>query len=114
MKTTDNHSQNQLENLFREIRLETPSPDFTEKMAIRIEKEIRKQDRKQKWITVAQVAVGVIGILCVPAFFLYRQTKFVFSFPKIQIPLDPLVWAIGLAVLFVLISDSLIRKHSHS
>ncbi|MDR0541499.1 MAG: hypothetical protein LBH19_04725 [Dysgonamonadaceae bacterium] len=115
MKTTGNYSQNQpLENLFREIRQEAPSPDFTKKMTFRIEQEIRKKKRKRKQITIAQIATGVFGIIAVAAGMLYRENGFAFSFPKIAIPFDPLVWTIGLAVLFVLIGDSLLRKHTYS
>jgi hypothetical protein len=110
MKTTDNNPKNQqLEDLFREIRLETPSARFTEKLSYRIEKEIRKKERKRKWITIGQVAAGAIGMLAVPAGILYRKTGFAFSFPKVDMTFDPLVCTIGLAVLLVLIGDSLLR-----
>ena len=115
MKTTDNYSQNQLlENLFREVRLETPSSGFTEKLTVRIEKEIRKKERKRKWITVGQIAAGVFSIIFAAIGTLYWQSEFSFSFLKNDISFDPLIWVIGLAVLLVLIFDGLIRKRIHS
>ena len=114
MKTTDNNSQNQLlENLFREMHLEAPSSGFTEKLASRIEKEIRKKERKQQWITVGQMAAGVFGIIASAVGILYWRLEFTFSSLKINLSFDPLIWVIGLAVLFVLLADSLFRKYSH-
>ena len=114
MKTTDNDRQNQLfENLFREIRLETPSSTFTEKLASRIEKEIRKKERKRKWISVGQIAAGVLSIIASALGVLYWQSEFTFSFLEKNFSFDPLIWAIGLAVLLVLLGDSLLRKQSH-
>ncbi|MDR2804734.1 MAG: hypothetical protein LBB85_03705 [Dysgonamonadaceae bacterium] len=109
MKTTDNQL---LENLFREIPLETPSDGFMETLSLRIKKDLRKQARKRKWMTVIQLAAGVIGILSTPVIF-YRQTDFTFAFPKTALSFDPLIVVIGLAVLLVLIGDSLIRKYTH-
>ena len=114
MKTTDNYSQNQLlENLFREIRLETPSSGFTEKLTFRIEKEIRKKERKQQWKTAGQIAAGVFSMIAAVFGILYWQSKFTFSFFKPHISFDPLIWVIGLAVLFVLLGDSLLRRRSY-
>ena len=114
MKTTDNNSQNQLlETLFREIRLETPSPDFTEKLTFRIEKEIRKKERKQKWITVGQITGGIFSMIASALGILYWQSEFTFSFLEKNLSFDPLIWVIGLAVLLVLMGDSLFRKYIH-
>jgi hypothetical protein len=115
MKTTGNtpHPQS-LEDLFREIRLEAPSAHFTEKLNARIEKELRKKERKRQWATIGQIAAGVLGILSVPAGVIYWKTGFVFSFAlfKKDLPFDPLAWTIGLAILLVLIGDCLLRKYS--
>ena len=114
MKATNNYSQNQLlETLFREIRLETPTSNFTETLFSRIEKEIRKKERKQQWIIVGQIAAGVFSIIASVFGILYWQSKFSFSFLKTDMSFDPLIWVIGLAVLFVLLGDSLLRKYSH-
>jgi hypothetical protein len=110
MTTTDN----QLKNAFGQIRLETPSAGFTEKLTFRIEKEIRKKERKQKWITAAQLALGVVSILAATVGVLYWQSKIPFSFLKTGLSFDPLIWVIGLSILLLLISDTLIRKHIHS
>jgi hypothetical protein len=115
MKIADNNHENQqLEDVFREIRLETPSARFTEQLSGRIEKEIRKKERKRKWLTVVQVAAGSFGIVAVAAGMLYWRTGFAFSLPEVDLSFDPTVWAIGLAVLFALIGDSLLRKYRHS
>ena len=122
MEIINNDSPDQLlEKLFRETRLETPSSGFTEKMNIRIEKEIRKKEWKRKWAPVGQIAAGVFSMIASAVGILYWQSKFLFSilkteisFFKNDISFDPLVWVIGLAVLLVLLSDSLIRKYTHS
>ena len=110
MKTIDND----LENLFREIRLETPSPGFTEKLSFRIEKEIQKKEKKRKWTTAGQIAAGVLGMIASVFGTLYWQSEFTFSFLKPDISFDPLVWIIGLTILLLLIGDSLFRKYIHS
>ena len=110
MKTINND----LENLFREIRLETPSPQFTEKLTFRIEKEIRKKERKRRWITVGQIAAGIFSMILSALGILYWQSEFTFSFLKLDISFDPLVWIIGLTVLLLLIVDRLLRKHIRS
>jgi hypothetical protein len=111
MKTEDNQS---LKNLFREIRIETPSPGFTQKMTFRIEQEIRKKERQQQWISILQIAAGMLGIIAVASGALYWKIGFVLSFPKLNLSVDPLIWIIGLAILLVLIGDSLLRKWWHS
>ena len=114
MKTTDNYSQNKsLESLFQGIRLETPSSDFTEKLSLRIEKEIRKKERKQQWKAAGQIAAGVFSMIAAVFGILYWQSEFTFSFLPIHFSFDPLIGVIGLAVLFVLLGDSLLRKYSH-
>ena len=114
MKITDNNSENQLlENLFREVRLETPTSNFTEKLSSRIEKEIRKKERKQQWKTAGQIAAGILCIISFSIGILYWQSEFTFSFLKPDLSFDPLIWVIGLAVLLVLLGDSLLRRCSH-
>ncbi|GHT24775.1 hypothetical protein AGMMS4957_18360 [Bacteroidia bacterium] len=39
---------------------------------------------------------------------------FVFTFPKIDLNLDPNLIAIGLTVLLLLMADTLLRKHARS
>ena len=114
MKTTDKDLQKQLpEFLFRNMPLEIPSSGFSEKLSIRIEKEIRKKERKRTLITAGQIAAGVLSIILSTAGVLYWQSNFTFSFFKNNLSFDPLIWVIGLAVLLVLMGESLLRKHIH-
>jgi hypothetical protein len=111
--TTDNNNKQKylLENLFQEIPLETPSDNFTENLMLTIEKGIRKEQAKRRWLTVAQIAAGVIGIILTPVLVLYFCSGF--SFFKINVHFNPIILVIGLSVLFLLILDTLFRKYIH-
>jgi hypothetical protein len=106
--TTDN-----IENLFQEIPLEIPSDNFTEQLMLKIEKGIRKEQAKKRWLMAAQIAAGVIGIILTPVLVLYFCSGFSFDFFKINVHFNPIILVIGLSVLFLLILDTLLRKYIH-
>ena len=105
-----------LSELFREIPLDNPSPDFAEKLLIRIEKEVLQEKRKQQWLVVGQVAAGIASILLLPALVLYLCTIFLpdfsFALPKIRLDIDKNILVIGFSVLILLIIDALFRMHA--
>jgi len=114
MNTNKSISENKLRELFDEMRLDEPAPDFTENLLSRIEKEILHEKRKQQWVTVGQVAAGLLSILVLPALAIYLCTIFLpnFSFPKIPLNFDPNLLIIGFSILMLLIIDTLFRMHA--
>ena len=115
MKTNKILSENKLRELFGEMRLDEPAPDFTENLFLRIEKEVLHEKKKQQWLTVGQVAAGLLGILVLPALAIYLCTIFLpnfsFSFPAIRLNFDPNLLIIGFSILMLLIIDTLFRMH---
>jgi hypothetical protein len=116
MNTNKNISDEKLGELFREIPLENPSANFTEKLFRQIEKEALREERKHQWMTVGQMAAGITGVLTLPALAIYLCTVFLpgfsFTFPKIHLNLNLNVITIGFSVLMLLILDSLFRMHT--
>ncbi|GHT04942.1 hypothetical protein FACS189423_08400 [Bacteroidia bacterium] len=104
---------NNIENLFQDIPLEIPSDHFTDNLMHKIEKGIRKEQAKRRWLTVGQIAAGVIGIILTPILVLYFCSDLSFDFFKINLHFNPIILVIGLSVLFLLILDTLFRKHIH-
>ena len=121
MKTNKDISENQLRELFKDIPFENPSPDFTKKLMMRIEKEtVLQKEKKQQWITVGQMVAGVSLILFLPALAVYLCTLFIpdftfaFSFPKLHFDFDPNLIVIGFSILMLLIADTLFRVYVDS
>ena len=106
-----------LDKLFKEISLEVPSEKFAENLMKKIEKEAIKKKRKMRWLTIGQVAAGIIGILSVPGLTFYFCNLFIpessLSFSNMYVYIDPKLILIGCSILFLLIMDTLIRKHMH-
>jgi hypothetical protein len=100
-----------MENLFQEINLEMPSEQFTGNLMLRIEKEFQKSQRKKNWLTIGQIAAGVIGMIVIPALALYLCAGYSFPAIKLNLHIDPIVIIIGISVLLLLIGDTLFRKH---
>lgn len=104
---------NNIENLFQDIPSEIPSDNFTDKLMLQIEKSIRREQVKRRWLTVGEMAAGVIGIILTPILVLHFCSGFSFDFFKINLHFNPIILVIGLSVLFLLILDTLFRKHIH-
>jgi hypothetical protein len=105
---------------FMEMPLEKPSSNFTENLLCRLEKEIIKEKRKKKVLTVLQWAVSIISIFYIPGLTTYLCTIFIpgfsfsFSFILAKIHIEPLILSAGFSVLLLLIADTLLRKYSLS
>jgi len=116
MDTNKNISEDKLSELFRGIPFDEPSPDFMENLLQRIEKEVlASEQKKYRWITIGQVAAGVLGMLILPALIIYLCTlylpDFSFSLPKIHFDFDINLLTIGFSILMLLIIDTLFRMH---
>jgi hypothetical protein len=120
MNISKNISDKQLQKVFKETALDTPSSDFIENLMMRIEKEALQAQKKKKWMIYGQIAAGVFGMIFLPALTLYLcqlfipEFSFTFSLPKIDLHFDPNLIAIGIAVLLLLMADTLFRKHIHA
>jgi sterol desaturase/sphingolipid hydroxylase (fatty acid hydroxylase superfamily) len=118
MNTNKNISDNKLGELFREIPLDNPSPDFMEKLIVEIEKEVVREKRKQQWLTAGQIAAAISGILILPALAIYLCTIFLpgfsFTFPEINLHFDLNIVVIAFAILMLLIIDTLFRTRKRS
>jgi NADH:ubiquinone oxidoreductase subunit 5 (subunit L)/multisubunit Na+/H+ antiporter MnhA subunit len=86
-----------------------------ENLVAKIEKEAIRQRRKQAWITFLQSVAGVLSMFLLPALVIHLckipVPEFSFSFPKIDVNFDPNIVMIGLAVLLLLIIDTLYSNH---
>ncbi|GHT74699.1 hypothetical protein AGMMS50262_08210 [Bacteroidia bacterium] len=99
-----------IEDFFKEIKQEEPTPDFMEKLMFRLEKEVRKERRKKQWLTFVEMAAGIIGILLTPCIVLYLCSYISLPLLKKIFTFDPLLLTVGFSVLLLLIADSLFRK----
>jgi hypothetical protein len=115
MKTDNSQQEREIDELLKDIRLEKYSISFTENLLFKIEKETIKEKKKKSLLLSLQIAAGVIAILSVPVLTYYlgaiRLPDFSFSITLPKIHFDPLLLSTGSAVLFLLIMDTLIRKH---
>jgi hypothetical protein len=113
-------SDSQLRRTFKESSLENLSPEFMENLMAEIEKEAIRKQRKYAWITSLQIVAGILAMFLLPALVIYLYKipvpdfSFSFSFPKINVNFDPNIVIIGLAVLLLLIGDTLLRTYLHS
>ena len=117
MNTNKNISEDKLRELFKEIPLNEPSPDFMTNLLLRVEKEtLRKNKVRERWTIVGQIAAGIFGILILPALTIYLCTiffpDFSFSFPKIQLHFDSNLLVISFSILLLLILDALLRMYA--
>jgi hypothetical protein len=110
-------SNKQLDYLFKQFTLDTPSPDFMENLMTKIESEARKQARKQKWISLLQMAAGILAITLFPSLYIYffiPDFFSLFTLPHFNLKFDPMITLIGFTILLLLIADSLLRQHYFS
>jgi len=106
-----------LKDIFREMKPENPSADFMENVMARVEKEAIKQQRKKELYSYLWIAAGVVGIIGVPAlllFFFKINVSFNLNLSNIfsGVTIKPSCIIFSLIILFLLIGDSLLRKHS--
>jgi hypothetical protein len=118
---TDNELQDKLfDDLFGGMILENPTEDFTKNLLFRIKKEAAREKRKSQWMIIGQIAAGISGIILLPGLALYLCSLlfpgFSFSFTVLQmnVEFEPMILIIGFSVLLLLISDTLLRKYTHS
>lgn len=118
MKTEE---KDKLMGLFHEIKLEEPSLGFENKLMQRIHQVEKKRIRRRNISSVLAIIGGITGIVGVPILILellgMSIQSIIESFryqPKLSVPemhFDPLYISIVGVTLFLLISDSLVRKH---
>jgi hypothetical protein len=117
MKKYKNISDKQLQDLFKATPLEDPSPDFTRILMSRIEKEAIKEKKKRSRMVFWQAAAGISSMILLPGLVIYLCNRFLpgfsfsFSYTLPRIHPDSTVVLIGTTMLFLLIADTLIRKH---
>jgi hypothetical protein len=115
MNNNDQSTDNKLRDLFKEMPLEEPSLNFTENLICRIEKESIKQKRKKIVLNLLPIAVSILSLLCLPGLVIYLCTIYIpgfsFSITIPEIRFDPTILSIGITVLFLLVSDTLLRKY---
>jgi len=112
-----NSEKDFLKDMFREMKPENPSGDFMKNLMARVEKEAIKQRHKKEIYSYLWIAAGVVGIFGIPALILFLfkinisfnlNISTIFSGVKIE----PSYIIFSLIILFLLIGDTLLRKHS--
>jgi hypothetical protein len=111
-----NSEKDLLKDIFREIKPENASNDFMKNLMVRVEKEAIKQQRKKQIYSYLGVAAGSIGIIGIPAlvlFFFKIKISFNLDISNIfrGISIEPSYIIFSLIILFLLIGDTLLRKH---
>jgi hypothetical protein len=110
-------SDNQLKDAIKQITLDSPSPAFMENLMTKIEYEARKQARKQRWITLLQMAAGIFAIILFPCLYIYFFVPdffSVFTLPHFNLKFDPNITLIGFTILLLLVADNLLRQRYFS
>ena len=112
-------------NLFAGMPDEALPLDFNEKVMVRIEKEATLREKKRRYWEIFGYASGFAAMLttCVIAFYYFDISlqiteieSFAWSFPELDLdlftsPSFTLSFKIGALALFLLITDSTIRRH---
>jgi polyferredoxin len=117
MNNNKNISDKQLKDVFKQISLDSPSPAFMKNLMIKVESEAKKQERKQQWISILQMAAGILAMVLLPGLYIYFFVPNFFSIislSHINLKFDPTITLIGFTVLFLLVADSLLRQHYFS
>ena len=111
-----NSEKDFFKDIFHEMKPENPSGDFMNNLMVRVEKEAIKQQRKKEiynylWITIGMIAVTGISVLILYLLkiniFLNLNLSEIFSGIKIE----PSYIIFSMIILFLLIGDTLLRKH---
>jgi hypothetical protein len=107
-------SNSRLRETFQNIPIESLSAGFVENLMSKIEKEAVRKQKQQKLIVFLQVVAGIGSILLLPVLTIRLCNIFIpgfsFSFADINIHFDTNYIVIGLAVLLLLLIDSLFGK----
>lgn len=117
MKTDKQIDDSYLSNIFKDVSIEEVSSGFTDKLMKRIEVATVREKKKNQRISILWIAVGIIGILLVPAIiFYFWPTPIIdqvsdISLPSIDFDFNPYVLTMGLSTLFLLVGDILLRRH---
>jgi len=111
-----NPEKDLLKDMFREIEPKNPSVDFMENLMARVEKEAVKKQRKMQTYSYLGIAAGIIGIVGIPALvlsFLKIDIFFNLNMSNVfrGITIEPYHILFSLIILFLLIGDTLLRKH---
>ncbi|MDR0506451.1 MAG: hypothetical protein LBH32_06510 [Dysgonamonadaceae bacterium] len=117
MNNNNTISDKQLKNLFKQINLTSPSSGFMENLMGKVEVEALKQAKRQKWILFLQMAAGIFVMLLFPILYIYFFVPDFFSrfaLPPINLEIKPTTTLTGLAVLLLLVADTLLRQHYFS
>jgi hypothetical protein len=115
MKENKIISDNQLRKIFKEFPLEKLPSGFVEDLMPKIEKETVNQRRTKKLIAFLQIAAGIASMILLPVLAVHLCNRFIpgfsFSFSNLNIDFDSHSVVIGLAVLLLLIIDSLYKRY---
>ena len=111
-----NSEKDFLKVIFQEMKPENPSDDFMNNLMARIEKEAGKQQRKKEIYSYLWMSSGIIGITGISALILFiLKIKISFHLNLLSIfsgiTVDPSYIVFSLLILFLLIGDTLLRKH---
>ena len=111
-----NSKKDLLKDMFSEIEPKNPSVNFMENLMVRVEEEAIKKQRKIQIYNYIGVAAGIIGIVGIPAlvlFFLKIDIHFNLNILNVfsEVTIEPSYIIFSLIILFLLIGDTLLRKH---
>ena len=111
-----NTEKDLLKDIFHEIKLENTSTDFMQNLMVRVEKEAGKQQRKKQIYSYLSIAAGIICIVGIPALVLFLfgiHISFNLNLSDIfrGVVIEPSYVIFSLIILFLLIGDTLLRKH---
>lgn len=115
----DKLKNDRLKILFGKIISEEPSKGFEEKLMLQIHEKAKEQIKKQAlrsrvsmYISIAGAIIGLIVIPSVVLYYLGLQVKIEplnLDFSIIQF--NPFIISLSAIVLFLMMADTLIRKH---
>jgi hypothetical protein len=105
----------QLRELFRKIPQESLSSEFMEKLMVEVKKEAARKKQAQKQAAALPLLAGISSMFLFPLLALYLCNLFMpgfsFSFADMHLRFNPDAAIVGLAILLLLIIDSLYRTH---
>jgi hypothetical protein len=115
MKKNKIISDGQLRELFKKAPVENLPSGFMEDLMSKIKKEAVNEKKKARLIVFLQVVAGLAAMFLLPVLAIHLCNLFIpdfsFSFSDINIRFDSHYVVIGLAVLLLLIADSLYERH---
>lgn len=116
MKKTDD---DKLRNIFREMNLNTPSPEFENRLMQQIQvvadKQQKRKGLKSRIYNICTLIAGTAAIIGFPLiifyFFEIQLPQFDYNLKLPQFSINPIIILIAISVLFLVIADTLIRKY---